>query len=975
METATAPPRRLLLLLLAAALPSLAQRPVPALTPPQQTEAHRLLDLIRRDPRGPYGPIRWYCQDGRVLPPHGTPCRPSPGFQHAAPSLPAQQIARLHFDLARFLANMPFEEFLDQPRNHHFPRQLVLIDYLAAAHNGWIYRRALQRRGVRQAEDEESAARRLLQQLYQDPAWVDTHYLLALQLTAVLPHGIDSGRTRRIRALSTQLATEDLRFLPLRSKIHSRPGPEDIPAVEAFIRERQPSSPAGFLELLRLMREEYTLARAAELLPGFQKRLKGSAVDDELDTLLRATTLDSHSAFEAGSALSLAIRRALTQPSPQPRQLDLAGLQVWLLNNAFRYGAAEGAPAGTRRQRLAAIRHWLRYATGAGLLSFRQLDALESAIAALPSPLDAAHYESAARDLNRALEWARASINREFGPVQRHYVAVEPLAADFIDDLLRRSVALHLARHTEYLLADAEAAIGRRHAVLGQPSSRGVFALNPGFALAPLDLVEPGQEATVRLDPNRIYVIPETLEHLSPVKGILTLDSGNALSHTQLLAANLGIPNATIPSRLLPELRKYKGQRLLYAVTPGGAVILRPWDSLTPAEQQVWTNSPVQSPTRVPLDTSRLRLDVTRVLPLSELSASSSGILSGPKAANVAELARRFPGMVSPAIVIPFGIYHQHLQSAANGQLSARIRSAYAEAERLRAAGAPIDQIRAFIYPRLAEFRQTIQTLPLLPAFEQALSAQLDAAFGPDGSYGVFVRSDTNAEDLPQFTGAGLNLTVPNVSGRARILDAIRAVWASPFAERAYEWRARALAPGSEVLPSILIQRTVNADKSGVLVTINLDTLNRSEITVNVNEGVAAVVEGGVAESLLLRPDGSVKLLAQARAPYRRVALPTGGFDEIATSGAHSVLLPAEIQQLRQLVAQVESTYPKALDERGEPLPWDIEFGFEKGQLRLFQIRPLVRFRERATLERLAQLEGPAPAPQPVRLDQPPALP
>jgi hypothetical protein len=39
-------------------------------------------------------------------------------------------------------------------------------------------------------------------------------------------------------------------------------------------------------------------------------------------------------------------------------------------------------------------------------------------------------------------------------------------------------------------------------------------------------------------------------------------------------------------------------------------------------------------------------------------------------------------------------------------------------------------------------------------------------------------------------------------------------------------------------------------------------------------------------------------------------------------------------------------------------LPWDIEFGFERGQLRLFQIRPLVRFQDMKTLEALASLDN-----------------
>ena len=57
---------------------------------------------MRNDPRGPYGPIRWYCNDGRVLPPQGAPCGEVRGNQHAAPSQASRALAKLNFDIARF---------------------------------------------------------------------------------------------------------------------------------------------------------------------------------------------------------------------------------------------------------------------------------------------------------------------------------------------------------------------------------------------------------------------------------------------------------------------------------------------------------------------------------------------------------------------------------------------------------------------------------------------------------------------------------------------------------------------------------------------------------------------------------------------------------------------------------------------------------------------------------------------------------
>ena len=73
--------------------------------------------------------------------------------------------------------------------------------------------------------------------------------------------------------------------------------------------------------------------------------------------------------------------------------------------------------------------------------------------------------------------------------------------------------------------------------------------------------------------------------------------------------------------------------------------------------------------------------------------------------------------------------------------------------------------------------------------FQQRLKAALKETFGSEDPPGVFVRSDTNVEDLAGFTRAGLNLTLPNVVGSANLVRSISEVWASPFTARAFAWR------------------------------------------------------------------------------------------------------------------------------------------------------------------------------------------
>ncbi len=944
---------------------------LPPLTPQQAREAARLIASFKGNPKGPYFQIRWYCNDGSVHPPADLPCKPrGGGFQHAELSAAARQLAAWNLDLGVILVALDFEKFFDAKRDHHLLKQLVLEKYLTEVDQGWIYRRARTYRGARQAEDEEKAGRKLLIQLLSDPDWNSRHYYLANQAVAAVPHGGADPAVQKIRALAKAVADQDPRFQPIRNQIHSAPGPDDLPAVERYLRDRNPQGAARTQaeDLAGLLRRQQSGQTLEVQIGAYQKRLAGSPLGDRLAGLAPLLTGKNAAALASAAALSLEIRRAVTASKDGRRNLDLLDLNALLQEYGFRAGAGQD---GVRRERLARLLDLLRYSTGAGLLSFRQLDALEKEIAGLPGEVPAETYFQSIRYLARSTGWCRATVAQDFGPAAGLYEPAEPLAGGLVDHLLRGSVALPLSARLDPLVTDANQAVGIRHSLFGLPSGRGVAAMNPGVAVGRLGIIEPGQE-DAPLDPDRIYVIPATLSDLKPMSGILTLDSGNALSHAQLLAANLGIPNAVVPSSLLPTLKQYAGRQVVYAVTPRGMVVLRDMSQLTPEERRLFAEQPaVQA--RIDLDTTRLNLRERRILNLRDLGARDSGVTVGPKAANLAQLMQFFPDNVAPGLVLPFGIYEQHIDRALEPgapALRRQIHDALAEAERLRDSGASTDQIRQFIYPRLARFRKAIQTMPLLPAFEQELLARMRSTFGPDGTYGVFVRSDTNAEDLPQFTGAGLNLTVPNRVGNSSILQAIKDVWASPLTERAYDWRARILRSQKQVYPSVIVMRAVPSDKSGVIATINLETGARDEITVNVSEGVSAVVDGGVAESLLLKPDGEVRLLEQARNPYRKVLLPAGGMENRPTSGSDRVLTDDEIRQVRALVAQVEARYPKATTENGQTLPWDIEFGFEKGQLRLFQIRPLVRSRAGRALEVFSRLESHVPAVERVRLDQ-----
>jgi phosphoenolpyruvate-protein kinase (PTS system EI component) len=69
-----------------------------------------------------------------------------------------------------------------------------------------------------------------------------------------------------------------------------------------------------------------------------------------------------------------------------------------------------------------------------------------------------------------------------------------------------------------------------------------------------------------------IYLLPSTTPELPPIAGILTSGEGSSLSHVQLLARNLGIPNVVVDESRLAQIRSHLGENIVLAVSPHGTV-------------------------------------------------------------------------------------------------------------------------------------------------------------------------------------------------------------------------------------------------------------------------------------------------------------------------------------------------------------------------------------------------------------------
>ncbi|MEL6143672.1 MAG: PEP/pyruvate-binding domain-containing protein, partial [Bacteroidota bacterium] len=244
----------------------------------------------------------------------------------------------------------------------------------------------------------------------------------------------------------------------------------------------------------------------------------------------------------------------------------------------------------------------------------------------------------------------------------------------------------------------------------------------------------------------------------------------------------------------------------------------------------------------------------------------------------------------------------------------------------------------------------------LEPELVNAIRDSFASVFGDRlGNVPVFVRSDTNMEDLPNFTGAGLNLTLFNVVKPTDILQGIKRVWASPYTERSYKWRQHYLLNPENVFPSILIIPSVDVNNSGVMITKGVSSGDVDDITVAFSRGAGGAVEGQAAEAYLLGQDGTTTLLSPARERLHRRLPVSGGSTMVPSAFNQRILSPKNLRDLRELAEEVEKVMPSSpgIESTG---PWDVELGFKDDKIWLFQIRPFVENKRAQSSDYLASI-------------------
>jgi pyruvate,water dikinase len=248
----------------------------------------------------------------------------------------------------------------------------------------------------------------------------------------------------------------------------------------------------------------------------------------------------------------------------------------------------------------------------------------------------------------------------------------------------------------------------------------------------------------------------------------------------------------------------------------------------------------------------------------------------------------------------------------------------------------------AEIAPAAEEVRAWVTELEI----PEQLAAEIAQAYDRTIGQGTCaVRSSAQGEDAAGASFAGLHDSFLFVSGSEAVLEAVRAVWASAFNERALAYRRSRGIPEIDISIAVLVQRMIDAETSGVSFTANPNNGNVHELVVSALYGAGeGLVSAGLdADTYIIDKDSRS---VESQIAEKREAL---RFDRNAGSGLQSVAVDVtRVTQPSLSQPQLTEVVERSLAiERAFGRPQDIEFSFdEDGRLFILQARPITTVAE-----------------------------
>jgi rifampicin phosphotransferase len=441
------------------------------------------------------------------------------------------------------------------------------------------------------------------------------------------------------------------------------------------------------------------------------------------------------------------------------------------------------------------------------------------------------------------------------------------------------------------------------------------LALNTGKSVGRIHIIDKLDD-TVEIGSNEIIVLKELPENLPSVRGIIVAKLSSPLSHVNILAKGWNIPNVYIKDadklfreydtywyELDANLTNYKLKRA-YKI-----------------EDKDITGTPKDAPGD---------LKVKKLAALSELRKKDS-IAYGGKSANLGEMINaKVASMTVPdGFSIPYYWYDKFMKDNGLDTVVDNQEDENDFVHNPKYRRGKLDELRAKI---------------MSGKFDEELKADIIKRWKTQlASKPVFVRSSSNSEDMPNFSGAGLYKSVANVRSEEALIEAVKTTWASLWNFQAYEARVRNFIEQRSVYMSTLVQIGIDMDRGGVLFTKDpFDKENRDAVYISsvCGHNTKVTGNGGLPEQILVNPktnavvvmtfsDQTNALRFDAKGDLKEVE------DVCADKKSKRILTDIQARILARIGLNIRRVFGDKADQ-------DIEWGILNDKIYVVQARPYI---------------------------------
>ena len=478
----------------------------------------KIVDM-KDQPRGPFKRLRWFCNDGTILPPKSYACQPhGGGRQHGQWSDNTVELRENGFIVGNVLAATDPLKVANNYSPDGELQAIMLEQFLIDVDDGWILRKARSYRGAFQIENEQEVGSQILKALTSENAPFEERYLLTLEAFKRLPFTAgDESLVNTVRTTASSLNDDDSGFGALRNSIHGKLSADDADRVREYAQKHKQSR--RYDDMLKLADNidlifspgtvEATLRELADFAPAEFKPMleqwrsttsqpeKFSALADAMYALRNYLKLNSQHRFDGFQLVARLEQAAFSSGS--------------LLRQYYQQNASDNSSLVSRQQIISSLLDGHKMLFGVGLLTdaeYTQANKwVQDATGSSASSLTLQNYQSLLRNLERIPVWSERRVQFFFSEQVSRFSGIEPLAINYVPDRLRGSPLLSYTELLKTLAADAATLSGVQHNFFDKPVSFGFRVLNSGVARGELHTPETLEALSLKPD-EVVLVVP-----------------------------------------------------------------------------------------------------------------------------------------------------------------------------------------------------------------------------------------------------------------------------------------------------------------------------------------------------------------------------------------------------------------------------------------------------------------------------------